>query len=146
VLPTRDEGEIVVTCRTRTSTTRVIQATSRRDVDGACATLADDSRLFMPMEAPSPGAHEGQASIRRFFEGLFARWAEFVIEVDELIPHEEAVVALVRFRGKGRMTGMDFSQEAAFRCTFEDGRIKTLALFADRAEARRAAGRPSASV
>jgi ketosteroid isomerase-like protein len=61
-----------------------------------------------------------------------------VIELDELIPRGQRVLALVRWRGKGKGSGVEMEAGGAHLWTFRDGLIVRFDVYRDREEARAA--------
>jgi ketosteroid isomerase-like protein len=77
---------------------------------------------------------------RRFLERTFETWAQFRVEVDELVDAGDAVVALGHTAGVGKASRAAVEERMAHVIWFRDGRPYRLKVFVDRDEALRAAG------
>jgi ketosteroid isomerase-like protein len=59
-----------------------------------------------------------------------------VIELDELIPRGARILALVRWKGRGKGSGVELEANGAHLWTFRDGRVVHFGVYRDRDEAR----------
>jgi ketosteroid isomerase-like protein len=58
------------------------------------------------------------------------------IELDELIPREPRILALVRWKGRGKGSGLQLEAEGAHLWTFRAGLVVRFDVYRDRDEAR----------
>ncbi len=95
---------------TRAAVERFDTAFGRGDVDGVMAAMTDDC-VFEDTTPPDGRRHEGQASVRRRWEELFAGSPDAVFETEELIVTGDRAVAPWRYRwtqdGGGHVRGVD---------------------------------------
>jgi ketosteroid isomerase-like protein len=133
---------------------RLIVAVNERAVGGFLACCADDVRLSTPW-APVEGAYEGRAAIRRFFADLKDTMPDFRLTIERAESVGAArVLALLRVSVRGRASGIPVAVMGARApdtsdagdlptatiYDFSDGKIATIRVFLDRAEALEAAG------
>lgn len=91
---------------------------------------------------PGAGTFQGLDDVRRnMFDRLESLDFEQVTE--ELVDANDSVVALVRWRGRGRASGAQGALDLAIVFTVNDGAITKVDFYLDRAEALAAAGLPS---
>ena len=97
------------------------QALNRGDLSGVRALLHPDIEWQEGPGAPEGGIHHGRDS----FEGFLRKWVEsfdaFRIEPEEILEHENLLVALVRQTGTGRASGIEVEARIAHVWTVEDG-------------------------
>ncbi|MDQ6914989.1 MAG: ester cyclase [Actinomycetota bacterium] len=74
----------------------------RRDLSKADELWGPDSvDHFLPV-----GAYQGTEAIRGYFEGLFAAFPEFTLEVEDVVAQDNR--AVVQWRGTGTFSGAPF--------------------------------------
>jgi len=99
-----------------------------------------DGEYVNAREDADHGTYRGIAAI----EGLFASWIEAYPDVRahpiEARENGDQVFVWVRFSGRGAASGMPLDMEMAHVITLENGRIRRLEEYFDRAEALAAAG------
>ena len=90
--------------------------------------------------SPVEGAYRGTTGIRRFFSDIAAA-PDFRIEIERIEAlGSDRVLALTRISASGRESGVDMGAETAHVWNLIDGKIKTIAIYLNRDEGRRAAG------
>jgi len=116
----------------------------RRLLDAWNRGERDESAWFRPnaeLGGPDvPGVYYGYDGLRRFREDLLSVWDYFHTSVDELIDRGDDVLALTRGRGRGRGSGLEIEQSVAYLFTVQEGKIRRLWIYQDRAEALEAVG------
>ena len=110
----------------------------------AARTLHEDVVLVTPAESPFPEAATGEWRGRReFLRFVFAQteaFDEMFIEPFEFIDAGDRVVVPLRFGGRARHSGLEVDFRIVHVLTVEDGKIKRLDMFMNRAEALEAVG------
>jgi ketosteroid isomerase-like protein len=100
----------------------------------------DDGVYVNSREDPDHATHVGIDAV----EALFASWVQAYPDLRvtpiETRANGECVFAWVHFRGQGASSGMPMDMELAHVLTLEDGLIKRLEEYTDRAEGLAAAG------
>ncbi len=133
---------------------RLVAAVNERDVDGYLACCTRDIKLRTPW-APVEGTYEGRQAIRRFFADLDDALPDFRLSIERADAVGAArVLLLLRASVSGRASGIpvaatrggvpDASGASSLRTAtifdFTDGKIASIRVFLDRAEALQAAG------
>jgi ketosteroid isomerase-like protein len=115
---------------------RCLEAYRRGDYVGASAHLAPDVVWEVGQELP---AH-GPAAVRRVWNRWDAEWEELETAYEELIDAGDYVVAAVRYRGRGRASGIEVDDLLFEVHTFRDGQCVSKVDFKERSEALEATG------
>jgi ketosteroid isomerase-like protein len=133
---------------------RLVAAVNGRDVDGYLACCTHDIQLRTPW-APVEGTYEGREAIRRFFADLDDALPDFRMRIERAEAIGAArVLLLLRASVSGRASGIPVAavrggdpdaSGAGYLSTgtifdFTDGKIASIRVFLDRAEAFEAAG------
>ena len=100
----------------------------------------EDAEYHASSEDPDSDVHRGIAAIRRQFERWEEAYPDLQVEPLEAKEHGEQVLLWVRFFGHGAGSGLPIDMELAHVLTLEDGRVRRLEEFMDRAEALKAMG------
>ncbi len=106
------------------------------DYERASAHLAPDVVWEVEQELP---AH-GPAAVRRVWERWDSDWAQLETGYEELIDAGDHVVAAVRYKGRGRASGVEVDDLLFEVHSFRDGRCIRKVDFKERKEALEAAG------
>ena len=115
---------------------RTIEAYRRGDYAGASACLAPDVVWSVGQERP---AH-GPAAVREMWKRWDSEWDELETVVEEIVDAGDRVLMAVRYRGRGRVSGVEVNDRLFEVHTFRDGRCVHKVDFRERAEALEAAG------
>jgi ketosteroid isomerase-like protein len=119
---------------------RSIAAINAPSAEDYLACCTQDIELHTPW-APIEGVYEGKGAIRRFFDDVSTATAGFqlILEgVQEL--DAQRSLALLQLVAIGRASGIGAVTQTANIYDFRDGLISRIRVFADRGEARQAAG------
>lgn len=119
---------------------RVIAAGSRGDLDAVLALHHPDWEGFIPEEYPVAGTWRGLDGVRGFAEEWLEAWEEFRVEPDDFIEGGDAVVAAVRYWGRGRGSGVEITDRWYYAYRLCDGKVISWRPYADRDEALEAVG------
>jgi ketosteroid isomerase-like protein len=115
---------------------RCFEAYRRGDYAGASAYLAPDVVWNVGQERP---AH-GPAAVREMWKRWDSEWEELETVVEEVVDAGNKVVVAVRYRGRGRLSGVEVNDRQFEVHTFRDGRCVHKVDFREQAEALEAAG------
>jgi len=133
---------------------RAVAALNERDVDGYLACCTDDIQLRTPWAAVE-GVYEGSQAIRRFFADLRDTALDFRLTIERADPiGANRVLVFLRATGSGRASGIPAGGMAggvndpsaatevptANIYDFVGGKIASIRIFVDRAEALEAVG------
>ena len=112
----------------------------RGDIDGMLAGMDPDLEFDVSDRLPDEGVLRGREAYRSFLERSFDVWAEFRVEVEELLDAGDAVVALVRSVAVGQGSGVEVEERIAHVAWLRDGTPYRVKVFTDRERAIEAAG------
>jgi ketosteroid isomerase-like protein len=103
---------------------------SRLDIWDESAEM-DTFGMGEPMKA------SGRDDVAATLAGWLSAWKRpLVIHLDELIPRGERILALVRWKGSGKESGVEMEASGAHLWTFRDGLVVRFDVYRDRDEAR----------
>jgi ketosteroid isomerase-like protein len=92
----------------------------------------------------SSASYEGADGFERWIQEIEEQFDRWDVSYDELLdagPNRMLVLGSIRLRG--RESGVEFDQPAAYLCEFRDGRISKFTTFPSHDEGREAAGLPA---
>ena len=115
---------------------RSIEAYRRGDYAGASAYLAPDVEWSVGQELPA----RGPAAVREMWKRWDGEWEELETVVEDVIDNGDKVVMTVRYRGRGRGSGVEVNDRVFEVHTFRDGQCVRKVDFRERSEALEAAG------
>jgi len=115
---------------------RCIEAYRSGDYEGALEYLAPDVVWEIGQELPARGPDE----VREVWRRWDAEWEELETEADEIIDAGDRLVVAVRYRGRGRVSGVEVNDLIFEVHTLRDGRCIRKIEFPTRAEALEAVG------
>jgi ketosteroid isomerase-like protein len=110
----------------------------RFDADMATADFVWDMSHFVGWTEQQ--TYEGVEGMRAFLAEWTASWDGWQLELDTLHDAGERVVAVMRQRGRSKMTGMPLEMSFAQVWTLRDGRRTRMEMYSDAGEALRAVG------
>jgi ketosteroid isomerase-like protein len=83
----------------------------------------------------------GREAVQTYFDALQTEvWQELTMHVEEIADASDSLVALVRWQGVGRGSGVPVDMRAAWVATLRDGRVASARLTLDRESALEAVG------
>ncbi len=120
---------------------RLIEAWNSNEQGEAIAILDPGVVIDATRRRVNPKTYAGRQGMRRMLADTHEVWQEFRMEPDEVLDAGDRVVAIGRWVGKGKDSGIEVQQPVADVFTLHDRRVIRLELgFTDRAEALEAAG------
>jgi ketosteroid isomerase-like protein len=99
--------------------------------------------MIGPEYDPTPtalGPYNGVEGLFEAWRGWFGPWAEFRIDVDDLLDAGDRVVVMVRQRGRMESGAPEVVTQSALIATIREDRVARLEFFYDRVSALRSAG------
>jgi ketosteroid isomerase-like protein len=112
----------------------------RGDIDGMLGGLDPEVQLDLSDRLPDEGVLRGREANRAFLEQGFEVWAEFRIEVEELLDAGDAIVAFIHSVAVGDGSGVEVDERIAHVAWIRDGIPYRIKVFSDRDRALEAAG------
>jgi ketosteroid isomerase-like protein len=120
---------------------RGYEAWNRGDVEGVLSFLDPEIEWHGYTHIPESGTLEGRDDVKAWLERFLDAWEQLEIEVSELIDAGVQVVALVRFRGSGKGSGVPVEGGTDGHVwTVRDGRIVAVTLYQGTREALQSVG------
>jgi len=117
---------------------RTIEAVNGGSIPEDCF---DTNVEYHPMPgAPVPYAYRGVEGVREGLRSLQEAWGEMKVEVTRFIEAGAAVVALIRYRVRGRGSGITMEGEQAWAFWLRKGLICRVDQYAGEDEALKAVG------
>ena len=93
---------------------------------------------YEPVEELEPV--RGPEALVRWNERWFEVWDEVQVEVDELVPHGDAVLAGITLRGVASESSIEVSQRFFHVCECRNGKVLRMHEYLERSEALEAVG------
>jgi ketosteroid isomerase-like protein len=120
---------------------RANDAFNRRDVDAWLSFYSPDI-VYRPVPSFTDSQERrGLGAMRRFMEEWHDAWAEdYTTEAESIREYGDVVIALLRFSGHAKASGVEVAGGIFEVYGFHDGKIVSVEDFTDRADALRAAG------
>ena len=117
---------------------RAITAINERDIHAYLACCTEDIQLQLPGVA---GVYEGADGIRRFFADIEDAGPDLRMDIERTEGvGAERILAFLRVAFHGRASGLSMPAETGNVYEFEEGKIRRVQIFLDRAEALEATG------
>ena len=124
-------------------------STSRREVvllayelwnggeqDALAPYLSEDVVFDWSRRKLDPMVVSGEGDWREAVKKLGAAWSEWGMEIEEVIEHEQSVIAFVHVTGVGAASGIEVDARVAHVWTFgSDGLVERMEYFPDRGAA-----------
>jgi ketosteroid isomerase-like protein len=85
------------------------------------------------------GAYRGHAGFARWLENWGAAWADYSVEVEELIDRGDRVVSVIRMNATGRGSGVAVERQDAMVWKLDNGKAIRLDYYNNRTQALNAA-------
>jgi len=120
---------------------RAFEAYVRRDDEAAFALYDPEIEIDMTASGqPGGGVYRGLAGVREWNRDWLGVFEQFTAEVEEWIDPGEDVVAMVRWRARGRSSGVPAEMLQAHVWTVRDRKLRRLRVYQSKAEGLKAAG------
>jgi ketosteroid isomerase-like protein len=117
-------------------------AFARQDMEAVMAAFHDDIEWVQPDSLPTGGRYRGRDEVMGFFGRLSEIWEQLSVEPTEFLDAGDAIVAIVRLRGRARAGSFD--GDAAHVWRMRDGRAAAFTEYIDTARVLEAMGEPVA--
>ena len=129
------EHEQVATVRS------IYEAFGRGDIPYILELLDADVEWHVPPTVPfSKGLHRGPEEVGQFFAGIGEYIADPGVETEEFLSAGDRVIVLLRFRGRGRESGLPFDVPEVHVWKLSGGKVVEERSYADTAAIVQALG------
>jgi uncharacterized protein len=113
---------------------------ARGDYVGTLAHFDPAVETVEPGNLPDAGTYLGYEGLAAAFSHFAGAWTAYSVELEQLAEAGDQVVAVARYRGIGRSSGVGVETTAAHLYAFKGGKIVRWRMFDTEAEAFEAAG------
>lgn len=110
---------------------RALEALNAGDLEALVSVCDRDFRLDMSDRVLNPAVYEGHDGIRAFYAEVLDIWESFTWEPIELRELDDAVVAVLHSRGKGRGSGLELDRRSAMLWRVDHGRARSVTFYRD---------------
>ena len=119
-----------------------LEAWGRGDREAAADLLDPEVEWRMPPNIPEAGTYRGRDEVVQRLDEFLDAWDALAVTVEKLMDAGDRVVALVRYSGRGRESGIEIGGVStdAQVWTLRDGKALKVELYAGTADALEAAG------
>jgi ketosteroid isomerase-like protein len=104
-------------------------------------TLHEEVEVYDHDTPDQRGEYHGHTGVARWLEEWGAAWADYSIELEELLDVDGRVVAVFNMNATGRGSGVTLERQDGMACELRDGKIARLDYYNSREQAVQAAGR-----
>ena len=113
-------------------------AWARADYGSAVAYFAEDFVFEEDPVFPEAGVYHGAAEFTAYAQAFLDMWQGFELELEDLVVRGDRVLGLVRWRLKGKGSGVPVEMPIAHLWTFRGGEAVHMRGYVDREAARAA--------
>jgi ketosteroid isomerase-like protein len=103
---------------------RMLDARNRGDAETVMAYAADDIEFDLSASpGPFAGVYKGHEQVMRLWKAWSEVFSEMIWEAEELVARGDAVIVPVRFRSRGRGSGVETVARAVHVYWLRDGKV-----------------------
>jgi ketosteroid isomerase-like protein len=118
------------------------RAWARGDLPGPANLMDREIEYVNPAEAVEPGTRRGVTEFAEAVERTLEGWESWHMEPEQFTPVGDQVAVVLRYRARGRGSGIEVEGRESALWTVRDGKVSRYAWFHQPAEALEAAGLP----
>ena len=119
---------------------RFYRAWAHNDLPGPVELMAPEIEYVNPAKAVEPGTRRGLAAFAKAVQRTFDGWESWQAEPEQFRATGDQVAVVVRYRGRGRGSGVEVVGRESALWTIRDGKVVRYAWFSGPDEALEAAG------
>ena len=102
---------------------RAYEAVNRGDAEAVKALADPAGEMETMFTSLTGGGHTGYEGVERWFKDVAESWTDIDMELNEFIEVDaDRTIALVRFKARGRESGVEVNQDFAATWTIRDGK------------------------
>ena len=118
-------------------------AWARDELPGPVELMDPEIEYVNPAAAVEPGTQRGLAAFASAVERIFEAWESWRMEPEQFNAVGDQVAVVVRYRARGRGSGVEVEGRESALWTLRDGRVARYAWFHEPADALEAIGQMS---
>ena len=111
-----------------------------RDESGPIELMHSEIEYVNPPGAVEPGTRRGRAAFSTAVQGVFDGWESWQVEPEQFRAEGDRVVVVLRYRARGRGSGVEIQGRESALWTLRDGKVLRYAWFQGPTDALEAAG------
>jgi ketosteroid isomerase-like protein len=119
---------------------RFYEAWSQDEIPGPVELLDPDVEYVNPDGAIEPGTRRGLDAFTKAMRHVLDAWEYWRCEIESLTPVDDKIVAVVRYRTRGKGSGVEIEGRESALWTLRDGKVIRYQWFHDAEDAAAAAG------
>ena len=119
---------------------RFYAAWGRQEFPGPTDLMDPEIEYVNPEGAVEPGTRRGRDAFGRAVDKIFEGWAAWETEPEQFTAVGDQVAVVLRYRARGRGSGVEIEGRESALWTLRDGRVLRYAWFQEPSEALEAAG------
>jgi ketosteroid isomerase-like protein len=119
---------------------RCFELFGRGETEALLAHIDPAIETIEPREIPGSSTYRGYEGLALAYEHWAAQWADFRVELEELVDAGSDVVAISHHHGKGRTSTIPVGGLVAYVFTVRGGRLVRMRIFNSKSEALEAVG------
>ena len=116
------------------------RAWAHDDLPGPVELMDPEIEYVNPAKAVEPGTRRGVAAFAEAVQRTFDGWESWQAEPEQFRASGDQVAVVVRYRGRGRGSGVEVVGRESALWTIRDGKVVRYAWFSGRDDALEAAG------
>jgi ketosteroid isomerase-like protein len=114
---------------------RFYRAWAHDEFPGPIELMDPDIEYVNPAGAVEPGTRRGLAAFSRAVEKVFEGWETWQMDPEQLRAEGDQVAVVVRYRARGRSSGVEVEGRESALWTLRDGKVARYAWFHEPTEA-----------
>jgi ketosteroid isomerase-like protein len=119
---------------------RFYQAWASKELPGPAELMDPEIEYVNPSGAVEPGTRRGPTAFSRAVKAVFDTWETWQVEPERFEAVGDQVAVVLRYRARGRGSGVEVEGRESALWTFRDGKVLRYAWFHEPADALEAAG------
>jgi len=119
---------------------RIYEAMIHDDLDQIFSALDPEIEWREPPESPGAGVYQGHEGVRRSYTSWVGAWADYRLEVEELIDAGDHVLARCRQWARAKASGVEVAQPLFGAWSLSHGKVVRMRMFQNEADALEAVG------